>query len=51
MQRELDVELDDSDDRVECLWVKIRGKANMADIMMGVCYRRSNQDEEADKLL
>ncbi|GAB0181724.1 hypothetical protein GRJ2_000637700 [Grus japonensis] len=28
----------------------IRGKANNADIMVGVCYRPSNQDEEADKI-
>ncbi|KAK4806205.1 hypothetical protein QYF61_001128 [Mycteria americana] len=44
------LELDDGDDRVECLWVRIRGKANKADIVVGVCYRPPNQDEEADKL-
>ena len=31
------------------LWVRIRGKANKADIMVGVCYRPPNQDEEADR--
>jgi len=36
------LEFDDSDDRVECLWVRIRGKANKADIMAGFCYRPPN---------
>ena len=44
------LELDDGNDRVECFWVRIRGKANKADIMVGVCYRRPNQDEEADEI-
>ncbi|KAK4811538.1 hypothetical protein QYF61_011687 [Mycteria americana] len=44
------LELDDGDDRVECLWVRIRGKANKADIVVGVCYRPPNQDEETDEL-
>ncbi|KAK4805875.1 hypothetical protein QYF61_025742 [Mycteria americana] len=42
--------LDDGDERVECLWVRIRGKANKADIVVGVCYRPPNQDEETDEL-
>lgn len=33
-----------------CLWVRIRGKANSADIQVGVCYRPPNQDEEADQV-
>ncbi|KAK4820600.1 hypothetical protein QYF61_001906 [Mycteria americana] len=37
-------------DRVEYLWVRIRGKANKADIVVGVCYRPPNQDEEADEV-
>ncbi|KAK4830875.1 LOW QUALITY PROTEIN: hypothetical protein QYF61_013804 [Mycteria americana] len=41
----------DGDDRVECLWVRIRGKANKADIVVGVCYRPPNQDEEADEIV
>ncbi|KAK4811010.1 hypothetical protein QYF61_015714 [Mycteria americana] len=45
------LELDDGDDRVECLWVRIRGKANKADTVVGVCYRPANQDEETDELL
>jgi len=44
------LEFDDGDDRVECLWVRIRGKANKADVMVGVCYRPPTQDEEADEI-
>ncbi|GAB0181938.1 hypothetical protein GRJ2_000659100 [Grus japonensis] len=44
------LELNDGDDRVECLWVRIRGKANKADIMVGFCHRPPNQDEEAGKI-
>lgn len=40
------VETDDDGDKVECLWVKIRGKVNRADIVMGVCYRPPNQDKQ-----
>ncbi|KAK4820564.1 hypothetical protein QYF61_001627 [Mycteria americana] len=43
------VELSDYDDKVECLWVRMRGKANKADILLGVCYRPRNQDEEIDE--
>jgi len=39
----------DCDDKVECLWVKMREKANKADILLGVCYRPPNQDEEVDE--
>ncbi|GAB0178083.1 hypothetical protein GRJ2_000273600 [Grus japonensis] len=42
------LELDDGDESVKCLWVRIRRKANMADIM--VCYRPPKQDEEADEI-
>ena len=44
------VELDDCDDKVECLWVKMSGKAKKADILLGICYRLSNQDEEVDEV-
>ncbi|KAK4815696.1 hypothetical protein QYF61_006679 [Mycteria americana] len=44
------LELNDGDDRLECLWVRIRGKANKGDIVVGVCYRPPNQDEETDEL-
>ncbi|KAK4810586.1 hypothetical protein QYF61_007323 [Mycteria americana] len=44
------LELNDGDDRVGCLWVRIRGKANKADIVVGACYRPPNQDEETDEI-
>ncbi|KAJ7425827.1 glycosyltransferase-like protein LARGE1 [Willisornis vidua] len=43
-------DLDDGDNSVECLWVRIRGKANKADAMVGVCFRPPNQDEEAEEI-
>ncbi|PKU33781.1 hypothetical protein llap_15914 [Limosa lapponica baueri] len=43
------LEFNDDDNRIECLWVRIR-KANKADIMVGVCYRSFNEDEEADEI-
>jgi len=42
------IELKVCDDKVECLWVKMRGKASKADILLGVGYRPPNQDEEVD---
>lgn len=39
---------DDEDDKVECLWVKIRGKVNRADIIVDVCYRPPNQGKWSD---
>ncbi|GAB0190837.1 mitochondrial enolase superfamily member 1 [Grus japonensis] len=44
------LEVDDGDNRVECLWVRIRGKANKADIMVSVCFRLPNQDEGTDEI-
>ncbi|PKU37652.1 rna-directed dna polymerase from mobile element jockey-like [Limosa lapponica baueri] len=44
------IELDSSDDRVECLWVRMKGKANKGDFVLGVCYRPPNQDEQADEV-
>jgi len=44
------IELKDCDGKVECLWVKMKGKANKADILLGVCYTPPNQDEEADEV-
>jgi len=35
-------ELNVCDDKVECLWVKMRGKANKADILLWICYRPPN---------
>ena len=43
------LEINDGDDRVGCLWVRIRERANKADILVGVCYRLPNQDEETDE--
>ena len=45
------MEINGGDDRVESLWVRIKAKANKTDIVMGVCYRAPNQDEEVDKTL
>ena len=42
-------EVHDSDDKVECLWVRMRGKDNKVDIMLGVCYRPPNEVEETDE--
>jgi len=44
------IELNDCDDKAEYLWVKMRGKANKADILLGVCYRPPNQDKEVDEV-
>lgn len=40
------MEINDGDDRVESLWVRIKAKANKTDIIMGVCYRPPNKEEE-----
>ncbi|KAF4798215.1 hypothetical protein TURU_068295 [Turdus rufiventris] len=39
-----------NDDVVECLWIRINGKADKADILLGVCYCPPNQGEEVDNL-
>jgi len=44
------LELDDGDNRIECLWGRIMEKANKVDIVVRVCYRPPNQDEEAEKI-
>lgn len=41
------LELDHGDDRVDCLWVRSRGKA---DILKGVCNRLPKKTEEEDKI-
>lgn len=43
------LELDRGDASVGGWWVRIVGKANRADIQVGVGYRSPNQDQEADK--
>ncbi|KAF4793362.1 hypothetical protein TURU_112092 [Turdus rufiventris] len=39
-----------NDDEVQCLWVRIKGKANKADTLLGVCYHPPNQEEEVNNL-
>jgi len=41
-------ELGVGNDKVECLWIRIRGKACRGNILVGVCYRPPSQDEEKD---
>ncbi|PKU32319.1 adaptin ear-binding coat-associated protein 1 [Limosa lapponica baueri] len=43
-------ELIEGNSRVECLWVRIRGRASKTDIVVGVCYRPPNQDLEVDDI-
>ena len=37
------------DDKVESLWVRIRGRANRTDILVGSCYSLPSQYEETDE--
>lgn len=39
------------DNIVENLWAKIRGKTNNADVVVGVFYRSSRQDDDTDIVL
>ena len=43
-------ELMAGDNKVESLWVKTRGRSDKSDILVGVCYRWLNQDEEIDEV-
>ncbi|PKU45859.1 rna-directed dna polymerase from mobile element jockey-like [Limosa lapponica baueri] len=43
------LEVNNGNDSVQCLWVRLKGKANKADIMVGVYYRPPNQDVEVDE--
>jgi len=45
------IELNDCDDKVECLRVKMRGKVNKADILLEVYFRPPIQDEEVDQVV
>ena len=38
-----------NEDRVESLWVRIKGQAPKADITVGVYYRPPDQEEEVDE--
>ncbi|RMB88083.1 hypothetical protein DUI87_35540 [Hirundo rustica rustica] len=42
--------IESKEDGIECLWVRMKGKANKADILLGVCYCPPNQEEEVDNL-
>ncbi|RMC00287.1 hypothetical protein DUI87_22894 [Hirundo rustica rustica] len=42
--------IETNEDGVECLWVRIKGKANKADILLGACFHPPNQEEEVDNL-
>ena len=44
------IELMARDDKVESSWVRIRGRANKADILVGVFYRLLNQDKETEEV-
>ena len=43
------IELVAGDDKVESLWVRIRGRANKVYILVSICCRLSNHDEETDE--
>ncbi|PKU36680.1 adaptin ear-binding coat-associated protein 1 [Limosa lapponica baueri] len=43
------LEVNNGNDSVECLWIRLKGKANKADIMVGVYYRPQKQDTEVDE--
>ncbi|PKU36607.1 adaptin ear-binding coat-associated protein 1 [Limosa lapponica baueri] len=45
------INLDSRDDEVERLWVRMKGKANKGDFVLGVCCRPPNQDEQVDEAL
>ncbi|GAB0209126.1 hypothetical protein GRJ2_003378300 [Grus japonensis] len=37
------------EERVESLWVRMKGQANMGDTVVGVCYRPPDQEEEVNE--
>lgn len=43
------VDLRAGNDKFESGWVRPRGRANKADILVGICYRPTNQNEETDE--
>ncbi|KAF4800318.1 hypothetical protein TURU_045888 [Turdus rufiventris] len=40
--------IETSDDEVECLWVRIKSKANKADVLLGVSYCAPSREEEVE---
>ena len=45
------MEINEGDDRVESIWIRIKAKANKTGVTVGVCYRQPTQDEEVDERL
>ena len=45
------MEINEGDDRVESIWIRIKAKANKTDVTVGICYRPPTQDEEVDERL
>ena len=45
------LEINDGDDRVESLWVRVKAKASKNGVIVEVCCRPPSQDEEVDKIL
>lgn len=39
--------IDDGDDQVVSMWVRIKGKVNKEDVLVGVCCRPPYPDEKA----
>lgn len=39
------------DKPLESLWVRIRGQTNIHSVVVGVCYRRPDQEEEAEEVV
>ncbi|KAF4794993.1 hypothetical protein TURU_096798 [Turdus rufiventris] len=42
------MDVETNDDELERLWVRINGKANKSDILLGVCYCPPNLEEEVE---
>jgi len=49
MQRYIELYVGRSDDSAESLWVRISKQTNTGDIVMGICYKMPDQEEEIDK--
>jgi len=45
----IELSLEADEERVESLWVRIKGQAHMGDITVGVYYRPPDQEEETDE--
>jgi len=47
----IELHLGESEERAEKLWVRIKGQACMADIVVGVYYRSLDQENEVSETL